>query len=46
MKYSIVLTFTALILNVGCGKKDAEQSPAGNGKSPISTQEHASVDRV
>jgi hypothetical protein len=44
MKYSIVLTLTALILNAGCGKKDAEQSPAGNGESPISNPEQASVD--
>jgi hypothetical protein len=44
MKYLIVLALTVLILNVGCGKKDAEQSPAGNGKSPISSLEQASVD--
>mgnify|MGYP001811770762 CR=1 FL=1 len=44
MKYSIVLTLTALILNLGCEKKDVGQSPAGNGKSPISTPEQASVD--
>jgi hypothetical protein len=44
MKYSIVLTLTTLILNVGCEKKDVEQSPAGDGKSPISTPEQESVD--
>jgi hypothetical protein len=44
MKYLIVLTLAALILNVGCQKRDAEQSPAGNGKSPIPTPEQASVD--
>ena len=44
MKYLIVLTLTALILSVGGRKKDVEQSPAGNGKSPISNPEQASVD--
>jgi hypothetical protein len=44
MKYLIALTFTALILNVGCKRKDVEQPPADNGTSPISTPEQASVD--
>jgi hypothetical protein len=34
----------ALILSVGCQRRDAAQSPAGNGKSPISNAEQASVD--
>jgi hypothetical protein len=44
MKYSIVLTLTALVLNVGCEKKDVGQSPAGNSTSPISNPDQASVD--
>ena len=44
MKYLIVLTLTTLSLSVGCQERAAEQSPAGNGTSPISNSEQASVD--
>jgi hypothetical protein len=44
MKYLIVLTLTTLSLSVGCHERAAEQSPAGNGTSPISNSEQASVD--
>ena len=44
MKYLIVLTLTTLSLSVGCQKRDVGQSPGGNGTSPISNSEQASVD--
>jgi len=44
MRRLFVLTLTALILSVGCAKKDVEQPPTGNGKSPVSTPEQVSVD--
>ena len=44
MKYLVVLTLTTLSLSVGCQKRDVGQSPGGNGTSPISNSEQASVD--
>ena len=44
MRHLTALTLTALTLSLGCARKDVEQPPAGNGKSPFSTPEPTSVD--
>jgi hypothetical protein len=46
MRYLIVLTLTALVLNAACERKDAKQSAVGNGKSPIASSEQASANVI